>query len=226
VPRSRVLTTPNGIVPSPPRVTDPLPAQPIATSRCRVVYVGRISPEKRVDVLLRAWHKIHGQVSKRAVLEMWGDGPLRTEHEQWCRDRDLCNSVSWREHVPDVRNQLATTDVFVLPSSNEGNSNAILEAMDAALPVVATPVGGTPMQLGPHGAPFLVLVDDADTMAQRLLLLIDDPHLRREYGNALRSRVLEQFDLAKVARGYVCAYRKLATSQEVDLTDCARLPTT
>jgi glycosyltransferase involved in cell wall biosynthesis len=226
VPRSRVLTIPNGIVPSQPRSTDPLPAQPVSASRCRVVYVGRINPEKQVDVLLRAWHKIHGQVASQAVLEIWGDGPLRAELEQWCRDRDLCNSVLWRGHVADVRNQLATADMFVLPSSNEGNSNAILEAMDAALPVVTTPVGGTPMQLGPHGAPFLTPVDDADAMAQRLLLLISDPHLRRQYGAALRSRALEYFDLSKVAQGYVCAYRKLATSQEVDLTDCARLPAT
>jgi len=226
VPRSRVLTTPNGIVPSPPRVTDPLPAQPPTTSPCRVVFVGRISQQKRIDVLLRAWHKIHGEVSKKAVLEIWGDGPLRAELEQWCRDRSLCSSVSWRGHVPNVRNQLSSADVFVLPSSNEGNSNAILEAMDAALAVVATPVGGTPMQLGAHGAPFLTQVDDAETMAQRLLFLTNDPNLRREYGNALRSRVLEHFDLAKVARNYVYAYRKLATSQELDLTDCARLPTT
>jgi len=225
VPRSRVLTIPNGIVPSQPRSTGPLPAQPVSASRCRVVYVGRVSPEKQVDVLLRAWHKIHGQVSSHAVLEIWGDGPLRAELEQWCRDRDLCNSLLWRGHVSDVRNQLATVDIFVLPSSNEGNSNAILEAMDAALPVVATPVGGTPMQLGPDGAPFLTPVDDADAMAQRLLLLINDPHLRQQYGAALRTRTIEHFDQAKVAQGYMCAYRKLATSQQVDLTDCASLPT-
>lgn len=224
IPRSRILTIPNGIVPS--QSSTPIAQSQIvkATYPCRVVFVGRIYPQKRIDVLLQAWHSIADQVREIAVLEIWGDGPQREALVQWCRDRDLNELVKWRGHIVDVRTQLTNVDIFVLPSSSEGNSNAILEAMDAGLPVVATPVGGTVMQLGPPGESYIVEVGNSDILAEKLLLLIKNPILSHNYGKELRDRVQDYFDIQNIASGYLCAYKKLVLSKDFDLSDCASLP--
>jgi glycosyltransferase involved in cell wall biosynthesis len=112
----------------------------------------------------------------------------------------------------------------VLPSAYEGNSNAVLEAMEAGLPVIATKVGGTPMQIGPEGADLLVPVDDADSLADQLVRLINDSALRRAYGDAMRRRARDNFDIARIAKRYICAYQKLATDGQIDLRECGRLP--
>lgn len=225
VPRSRILTIPNGIAPSQSRSTKQGSNAVTVPSTCRVVFVGRINPEKRLDVLLQAWHSIANQIRDRATLEIWGDGPLRSDLERWCRDWGLNDSIQWRGHVANVRNELADMDVFVLPSSNEGNSNAILEAMDAGVPVVATSVGGTEMQLGHAGSAYLVPIGDIDDMAKKILFLVNNPQIRREYGNELRQRVFEHFDLAQIAKGYLCAYKCLSVAEHADLTSCSCLPT-
>lgn len=99
-----------------------------------------------------------------------------------------------------------------------------LAAMGAGLPIVATPVGGTPMQVGADGARLLVPVGDADQLADRLLMMIDQPDLRRAIGCAMRKRVLEHFDIDRIADRYICAYRKLISGEAFDLRDCGTLP--
>jgi glycosyltransferase involved in cell wall biosynthesis len=96
--------------------------------------------------------------------------------------------------------------------------------MDAGVPIVATPVGGTQMQLGEIGAPYLVPVGDAQELAEQLLLLINDPQLRHNYGNGLHYRVLKYFDMEHIANGYMCAYQRLGTSSNANLANCAHLP--
>ncbi len=97
-------------------------------------------------------------------------------------------------------------DVFVLPSHFEGNSNAVLEAMAAGLPVVATDVGGTAMQVGEPGRDFLLTPGDRAGLARALGRLIDDAALRRQVGSAMRRRIDDHFDIAAVARVYAAAY--------------------
>jgi glycosyltransferase involved in cell wall biosynthesis len=133
-------------------------------------------------------------------------------------------SVNFMGHVEDVRKRLQAVDIFVLPSRVEGNSNAVLEAMDAGLPIVATPVGGTPMQVGAEGASLLFGVGDVDALVERLLMLIHDSRLRRHYGYAMRQRSTEYFDIDKVAGSYNNAYSMLAECTQVDLSSCSKLP--
>lgn len=224
VSRSQILTIPNGITPSKSRLIKQKPNSATSSSHCRVTFVGRINAEKRLDVLLEAWHSIVDQIRDRATLEIWGDGPQRVELEYWCVQRNLSDSIKWRGHVANVRSELEDVDVFALPSSNEGNSNAILEAMVAGLPIVATPVGGTQIQLGKSGEQFLVAVGDVDALAAKLLFLINNPQIRYEYGNSLHQRALKHFDIAKIAKGYLCSYKLLALVQNPDLTNCSSLP--
>jgi len=223
VPRRQILCIPNGIVPSLLQQSRQKSQLRTTSSICRVIFVGRIAFEKRLDVLLRAWYSIADQVCDRAVLEIWGEGEMRIELEKWCLERSL-DSIKWRGHVANVRRELLDVDIFVLPSSAEGNSNAILEAMDAGLPIIATPVGGTAMQIGQMGQNYLVEVGDSSNLAKQILLLINNTPDRINYGIALRQRVLNHFNLSYIAKGYVLAYQKLIASSDFDLEMCSHLP--
>jgi len=206
-PRQRVLLTPNGITLSEQH------AERERDGVCRVVFVGRLNPVKQLDVLLDAWSRVQAKVGDAATLEIWGEGSLAGALEQKCRSLGLFPGVRFRGHVDDAARKLHGMDVFVLPSQAEGNSNAVLEAMVAGLPIVSTPVGGTPMQVGPQGVEFLCPSGDADELSATLLRLIQDVDLRREAGRAMRRRAETHFDIQRVARTYALAYGALAKGE-------------
>jgi glycosyltransferase involved in cell wall biosynthesis len=221
-PPQRILAVPNGITPD---------CDANATSRdpgradvSRVVFVGRLSREKGINTLLRAWSRVASRASCAVQLELWGEGPDAAAVREEIERLAIADTVKMLGHIANVRHRLQDCHIFVLPSIHEGNSNAVLEAMAAGLPVVATPVGGTPMQVGPDGARLLIPVGDVDQLAERLLMLIENPNLRRVIGSAMRKRVLELFDISRVADRYICAYQALVSGEAFDLRDCGTLP--
>ena len=210
-PTGRVLATPNGIrLGRGGSVTN---ARASNTQPCRVVFVGRLSEQKRLDILLAAWSKVVHAEKAHAILELWGSGLMEAMLRRRCNELGLAGSVIFRGHVEDVCSQLSWMDVFVLPSHAEGNSNAVLEAMAAGLPIVSTRVGGTPMLVGHEGANFLCEPGDVDSLAVNMLKLIQDPDLRVQVGSAMRRRVERHFDIRRVAQNYAAAYRFLTMGQ-------------
>jgi len=218
IPRHRILLTPNGIhaLPLPP----PRAAQ--MAQSCTVVFVGRLSAEKDIPTLFRAWQRLaRAPAAASARLELWGAGPQEEELRLLMQKLGVATSVTFRGHVEGVRDRLPMADVFVLPSLSEGNSNAVLEAMAAGLPVVSTRVGGTPMQVGQEGAPFLFEPGDDVALHEKLSLLVADAGVRKAAGAAMRRRVLEHFDMSRVAATYEAAYRLLLAGRCTDLSAIA-----
>ena len=209
-PKGRILATPNGIDLRTDKGTDSSNREP---GVCRVVFVGRLSEQKCVDILLDAWATVARTGMTKAVLEIWGAGPLEVALEAKSARLGLDQSVRFAGHVDDVRLKLRSMDVFVLTSRVEGNSNAVLEAMAAGLPVVATPVGGTPMLVGPEGRDFLCPVGNSERTGRMLGTLIEDPDLRSSLGVMMRRRVERYFDVGCVASTYASAYSLLAKKQ-------------
>jgi len=214
-PLDSVLRTPNGI--SVGAQHDRRHADDTDPGPCRVVFVGRLSGEKRLVDLLTAWQKVTATAARPATLELWGGGPDEADLKALCVSLGIADSVVFLGHVEAVRDRLADMDVFVLTSEREGNSNAILEAMAAGLPVVSTRVGGTPMQVGQEGAHFLVEPGDRDALCARLLELIEDATLRERVGRAMRERILLHFDIRRVARTYAAAYGLLAANRRHEI---------
>ena len=222
-PAGRILATPNGIRLSNEQSADDMMNEQTNAS-CKVVFVGRLMEQKRLDTLLEAWRNVVDLLGPVPVLELWGDGPLLQQLRQVSHELGLCESVIFRGHVGDVRSRLKNVGVFVLPSGAEGNSNAILEAMDAGLPIVSTRIGGTSMMVGDEGAPFLFDVGDTDTLAHHLITLLQSPTLRRKVGKAMRRRIEMHFDLNKVALTYQAAYYCLAQGRRDELRGLGILP--
>ena len=207
-PQERVLFCPNGI-----RIREDNVKQGKTNAYCRVVFVGALLDEKGVRDLLYAWRDVQNQVSQRSVLELWGAGVLQSHYEDLCKELGIEDSVQFCGMVDGVPGKLKEMDIFVLPSVSEGNSNAILEAMAAGLPVVSTKVGGTPMQVGTEGERFLVTPGDRDALKECISGLINDEATRLQLGKAMLQRARSQFDINVVAQTYQTAYEFLFSGQ-------------
>jgi glycosyltransferase involved in cell wall biosynthesis len=202
-PTARVLKVTNGIPLRPGKSPALHPSQ---STTVNGVFVGRLSAQKCLSDLLHAWAMVKARATRPVKLKIIGDGPQADELRALTFTLDLNDSVEFVGYCEDVPAELSKADLFVLPSYAEGNSNAILEAMRAGLPVVATDVGGAKIQVGVEGACFLVPPNNAPILADRLLQLIEDETLRRRLGTAMRARIENTFAIDRVAATYEQAY--------------------
>jgi glycosyltransferase involved in cell wall biosynthesis len=137
-----------------------------------------------------------------------GDGPLRRTLEQMTRTLGLQRQVRFLGTRSDVPELLALTDVAVLPSLEEGFPNAILEAMAAAKPVVATLVGGIPEAVVHGETGLLVPPRDPSALAGAIGRLLDDPGLRTAMGLAGKQRIAERFTFARMVMEMEALYEE------------------
>jgi glycosyltransferase involved in cell wall biosynthesis len=126
----------------------------------------------------------------RPQIVLVGDGCAR----HWRRPAlGIAADVVFLGALADVRPALAAMDVFVLPSRAEGMSNALLEAMAAARPIVATAVGGTGEVLDTDRTGVLVPAEDAEALAAAVLGLLAEPVRAARLGAAARRAVEDRF---------------------------------
>lgn len=200
-PAARVLKVTNGI----PLLSPTLP-RPGSSDTVKAIFVGRLSPGKGLVDLLHSWVSVKSRAQQPIKLRLIGSGPQADELPALALALGLGETVEFFGYCNDVPVELAKADLFVLPSYAEGNSNAILEAMRAGLPVVTTRLGGAPIQVGPEGERFLVAAGDRQTLSDRLLELIEDKTLRLHIGTAMRARIESLFAIDRVAAIYEHAY--------------------
>jgi len=173
--------------------------------------VGRLDAVKDQANLVRAFALAVKQsvaAARRLRLVLVGDGPMRGEIEGIIRAAGV-EPLVWlageRADVPEIMRGL---DCFVLPSLAEGISNTLLEAMAAALPVIATRVGANAdlMEEGLSGR--LVPRADPQALADELLGYLADPGRARRHGRAGRQIVERRFSLERMVGDYEAMYRR------------------
>lgn len=174
----------------------------LAPDRPVVVTVGRLEGRKGQDVLIAATRELVGHTDRpRPQVLIVGDGPVRSALEAQARALGVAADVHLTGNLADVRPALAASDVFVLPSREEGMSNALMEAMAAARPCVATAVGGNPEVLAGGRLGRLVPADDAPALAAAIRGLLDDPQAATALGDAARAHATAAWGAAaQVAR--------------------------
>jgi glycosyltransferase involved in cell wall biosynthesis len=172
------------------------------------VFVGRLSVEKAPGFLLSTWPAIQ---KKRpdSILLFVGDGPERVVLEERVRQKGLEGSVQFSGRVDNVNDFLGAADVYVLPSTTEGMSLALLEAMAGGLAVVATRVGGTVDVIKDGENGLLFDVGDREGFVQCLAKLMDLKELRGELGKKARKTVEQYFNLNDMANTYLRLYGSL-----------------
>jgi glycosyltransferase involved in cell wall biosynthesis len=173
-----------------------------------VLSVARLDPQKGHDVLIRAVADTPG-----VMLVLAGEGPERERLETLVSELGLRTRVLFLGRRSDVPELLAVSDVFVLPSLFEGSSLAVLEAMAAMRPVVATAIGGTD-ELIVHGESGL-LVPPADPRALATVLrrVLADRRLRTRLGQKARDRVEQRFSAAAMAERVAHVYEELLAAR-------------
>ena len=161
-----------------------------ATGRgTRILYAGRLSREKGIDVLLRAIALLPPDTRENVNVVVAGAGPADSELRGLSATLGLEEQVRFAGIVspgPDLLAEYDRADLFVLPSRIEGVPRALLEATARLLPVVATSVGGVPHLLRDGESGLIVPPDDPEAMANAIGRIIGDPTLARSLGNAGR----------------------------------------
>ena len=139
-----------------------------------------------------------------------GDGPEKATIEHAIRELGLTAYVEMRGAVRDIPGLLRSVDIAVLPSlQNEGFPNAVMEAMGASVPVVATDTGGTRELVVDGHTGFVVRQGDVDAMTDRIATLCANRELRCKMGEAGHRRISEGFTVEKMAKQFEALYLKL-----------------
>jgi glycosyltransferase involved in cell wall biosynthesis len=179
-----------------------------------VLGVGRLSPEKGFHVLVEAAARLLGKVAAARIL-LLGEGFERDRLVQRIERLGIADRFRMPGFRDDVDRLLPWVDLVVLPSLTEGLPNVALEAAAAAVPVVATAVGGTPEVVTNGETGFVVAPNDPIALSDRMADLLTQPGWARRLGTAGRRRVEEYFSFERQGRAYevlfdeVCRHRDL-----------------
>jgi glycosyltransferase involved in cell wall biosynthesis len=178
-----------------------LPARP------RLVFTGRLHPQKNLELLLEAWAMVAKQTEGNLVLV--GDGQSREALIEQVRTLGITDRVTFTGSVPDPAEYLRAADAFVLPSVAEGMSNSLLEAMATGLPCVVSDIGGNRDLITQGVEGYLVSPGDREAWATILRAIVGDEESRRRMGLAARQRIESEFALPVVVDRYEKLYRKM-----------------
>jgi glycosyltransferase involved in cell wall biosynthesis len=169
-------------------------------------YIGRVDPEKNVKEFLKAFHKLDPPFDHKAIVV--GNGMDLAQLRRKYRDDPR---IIFTGYIGELRERiriLRAADIFVLPSSIEGLSLAMLEAMAAGTAIIATDVGADAEAL--HGAGIVIdLVDMAEQLPLALRTLFDFPDFRRDLAVRARQRAVNTFSLETNIDRVVDLYREL-----------------
>jgi glycosyltransferase involved in cell wall biosynthesis len=177
-----------------------------------IVTVGRLVEQKGHRYLIDASVPVFSLWPEIQLLII-GDGELREVLERQAEQLGLaehCHFLGIREDVPHL---LSAADLFVLPSLWEGLSLALLEAMAAARPIVATDVSGTAQAMIPGQTGLLVPPGDSQALAGAMVQLLSDPAQAQAMGQAARQRAERAFSAQKQATEHLALYRRALHSE-------------
>ncbi|HET7572833.1 MAG TPA: glycosyltransferase family 4 protein [Gaiellaceae bacterium] len=164
--------------------------------------VSRLTPQKGVDVAVRALASLPGDT----VLVVLGEGPERGDLEALARELGVARRLFLPGRVPDVAAWLGRAEVFVHPARWEGFGLAVLEAMLAGLPVVASEVSSLPELVVDGETGVLVRPDDPSALALGVARALGE---RDRLGAAGRERARAEFSVARMADRTAELYRSL-----------------
>jgi glycosyltransferase involved in cell wall biosynthesis len=223
VPAERLVTVPNGIAsrgPGPGRQAARA-ALGLHPDQLVVMTVGRLMVQKGQRYLVAAMPAL-AELFPRLAVVIVGGGYLAGDLACQAVELGVAGFLHLPGHRPDARMLLDAADVFVLPSRQEGLPLAVLEAMDAGLPVVATDVIGTAevMEHGRTGT--LVPPRDPARLAEALAELLADPTLRQRYAEAGQRRYLTTFTARRMAQDTMRVYEGVLTEADARVDGACR----
>jgi glycosyltransferase involved in cell wall biosynthesis len=177
--------------------------------------VGRlIEPEKGLAVLLEGMARLAGPPAPLSCqLLIVGEGPARRQLHDLCARLGILSRVAFAGMRRDIADLLPLFDVFVMPSLSEGFGIAIVEAMAAGRPVVASAVGGIPEIVKQGETGLLVPPGDPVALAAAIRDLLTQPDRARALGACGRQRARERFSIESAVKRHEDLYDALAAQR-------------
>jgi glycosyltransferase involved in cell wall biosynthesis len=158
--------------------------------------VARLVPAKDVSTLLRAFARVSSQVRARLIIV--GDGPLGPSLKEEAVELGLGDKVFFMGERSDAKEIIKRFDIGVLTSTYEGLSNAIMEYMHAAKPVIATNIAGNPELVVDGVTGYLFEPGNDEQLAIKLLDLLSHPDKCLQMGFRGRDKIVTSFSVEKM----------------------------
>jgi len=170
--------------------------------------VGRLIERKGIYDILDAWPAILDAEPDAHFLFV-GDGPEFESLRGEVLDRGFDDSITLAGHREDIPEMLALMNLFVFPSHYEGLPGAVVEAMAAGMPIVATDVDGNGELLTHEETGLLIPPHDPEALARAVTRLLSSPVEARAYGSAARETARGEFSIERMAVAFQGLYRDL-----------------
>jgi glycosyltransferase involved in cell wall biosynthesis len=182
----------------------------------RAVFVGRLAPEKGLDTLIDAWPSVLVKYPE-ARLILIGEGPQRTALEDRVKALGLTlgpgQAVELPGASPDATDLLRGSDLFVLPSREEGMSIALLEAMALGIPLVASSIPGNRRLVSDFKHGRLAPPDSPQALASAIIEQWDDFDRAIHMSRIARNRVEQEFSIQAMARQHLELFQEKVGSR-------------
>ncbi len=178
-----------------------------------VMTAGRLHRQKGFDCLIQAMAVVH-TACPRVKLLILGEGEEENNLKKLARSLELTDRIQFLGLRPDVDRLLHCIDLFVLPSRWEGLPNAVLEAMAAGKPVVATEVGGIPELVVRGVTGMIVPPQDVHALAEAIKALLSDEPRALSMGAAGRERVQRHFSIDAMIAKTEALYQELLQQKQ------------
>lgn len=169
--------------------------------------VSELHPTKRVEDAIAAVEKLKEKYPDILLL-VAGEGEYRAFLEREIERRGVSENVRLLGFIPEIATYLKAFDVFLFPSRTEALGYALLEAGGAALPVVATRVGGIPEVITDEASGLLVTPEQPSQLASAIERLFNDPDLRKRLSETIVKRIHNGFVFKRMVASTSALYHR------------------
>ena len=168
---------------------------PCSVKTYDILFVGRLTKQKSVEILLKAIKILKNKYSKNLKIAIVGDGELKENLNNLTVELEVNREVKFLGVRKDVKELMVSSKIFVLPSRWEGFGIVIIEAMSNMLPVIATNVGGIPELIEDGKDGILVPPENPKALARAISNLLENEELREKLSKAAYKKVREKYSI-------------------------------
>lgn len=174
-----------------------------------IVSAGRFVAEKRYEVLIEAFAKVHASHPEYSMI-IYGEGPFIDKYKQKSDTLGISEYITYPGYVKGVAKAVREEGIFVLPSLYEGIPNSLIEALSVGIPCVSTNcTPGGPEFLTKGGTTgVLVPVNNVEAMSNAILRIIESPELAKELSQKGPS-ILEELTDEKISKQWIAAFKQI-----------------
>ena len=204
VPPERILAVPNGVE-IPDTGSGDVSGPTDGSGPGRYVYLGRLDPEKRIDLMLKGFARFSDSSARLTIV---GEGECRTELERLASELGLQARVAFPGRTDDVSKYLRCAHFYLSTSASEGMSNALLEAMSFGVVPLVSEVSGAKDILDHGRSGFLFEPDNLDDFVAKLELMRSTTATTyRAMSDASRESIRQRFGIERIADQHLHIYR-------------------